>query len=41
MLTENLIESSQNLRLDWKYTFQIDNDPNDTAKTMQEWLICE
>lgn len=38
MLTENLIESSQNVRLGWKYTFQLDNDPNDTAKTMQEWL---
>ncbi len=28
---ENLVQSTQNLRLDWKFTFQHD-------KTMQEWL---
>ncbi len=32
---ENLV---QNLRLGWKFTFQHDNHPPYTAKTMQEWL---
>ncbi len=38
ILNENLIQSAQNLRLGWKFTFQHDNHPPHTAKTMQEWL---
>ncbi len=37
-LMKNLIQSAQNLRLGWKFTFQHDNHPLHTAKTMQEWL---
>ncbi len=33
---ENLVQSTQNLRLGWKFTFQ--HDPTHTVKTMQEWL---
>ncbi len=33
---ENLVQSTQILRLGWKFTFQ--HDPTHTAKTMQEWL---
>ncbi len=35
---ENLVQSAQNLRQGWKFTFQHDNHPTHTAKTMQEWL---
>ncbi len=38
ILNENLIQSVQNLRLCWKFTFPHDNHPPHTAKTMQEWL---
>ncbi len=38
ILNENLVQSTQNLRLGWKFTFQHDNHPPHTAKTMQEWL---
>ncbi len=38
ILNENLVQSAQNLRLGWKFTFQHDNHPPHTAKTIQEWL---
>ena len=38
ILDENLFQSAQNLRLGQRFTFQQDNDPKHTAKTMQEWL---
>ncbi len=38
IFNENLVLSAQNLRLGWKFTFQHDNHPTHTAKTMQEWL---
>ncbi len=38
ILNENLVQSAQNLRLGWKFTFQHDNHPTRTAKTMQEGL---
>ena len=38
ILDENLLQSAQGLRLGQRFTFQQDNDPKHTAKTMQEWL---
>ena len=38
ILDENLLQSTQDLRLGRKFTFQQDNDPKHTAKTTQEWL---
>ena len=38
ILDENLLQSAQDLKLWWTYTFQQDNIPKHTAKTMQEWL---
>ena len=38
ILNENLLQSAQDLRLGKRFTFQQDNDPKHTAKTMQEWL---
>ena len=38
ILDKNLLQSTQDLRLGRKFTFQQDNDPMRTAKTMQEWL---
>ena len=38
ILDENLLQSAQDLRLEQGFTFQQDNDPKHTAKTMQEWL---
>ena len=38
ILDENLLQSMQDLRLGRRFTFQQDNDPKHTAKTMQEWL---
>uniref|UniRef100_A0AAZ3P0S6 Tc1-like transposase DDE domain-containing protein n=1 Tax=Oncorhynchus tshawytscha TaxID=74940 RepID=A0AAZ3P0S6_ONCTS len=35
---ENLLQSTQDLRLGQRFTFQQDHDPKHTAKTMQEWL---
>uniref|UniRef100_A0AAZ3QPA8 Tc1-like transposase DDE domain-containing protein n=1 Tax=Oncorhynchus tshawytscha TaxID=74940 RepID=A0AAZ3QPA8_ONCTS len=37
-LDENLLQSTQDLRLGRRFTFQQDNDPKHTAKTTQEWL---
>ena len=38
ILDENLLQSAQDLRLRRRFTFQQDNDPKHTAKTMQELL---
>ena len=38
ILDENLLQSPQDIRLGRRFTFQQDNDPKHTAKTMQEWL---
>ena len=35
---ENLLQSTQDLRLGRRFTFQQDNNPKRTAKTTQEWL---
>ena len=37
-LDENLLQSTQDIRLGRRFTFQQDNDPKHTAKTTQEWL---
>jgi hypothetical protein len=36
ILDENLPQSAQDLRLGRRFTFQQDNDPKHTTKTMQE-----
>jgi hypothetical protein len=36
ILDENLLQSSQDLRLGRRFTFQKDNDPKHTANTTQE-----
>ena len=38
ILDENLLQSAEDLRLGQRFTFQQDNNPKHTAKTMQEWL---
>ena len=38
ILDENLLQSTQDLRLGQRFIFQQDNDPKHTAKTKQEWL---
>jgi hypothetical protein len=38
ILDENLLQSTQDLRLGWSFTFQQVNDPKHTVKTKQEWL---
>ena len=38
ILDEKLLQSTQDLRLGRRFTFQQDNDPKHTAKTSQEWL---
>ena len=37
-ILENLLQSAQDFRLGQRFTFQQDNDPKHTAKTMQECL---
>ena len=37
-ILDNLLQSTQYLRLGRRFTFQKDNDHKDTAKTLQEWL---
>jgi hypothetical protein len=39
ILDENLLQSTQNLRLGQRFTFQQNNDPKHTAKSTQEWLL--
>ena len=38
IFNENLVLSTQDLRLGRRFPFQKDNDLKHTAKTMQEWL---
>ena len=38
ILDENLLQSTQDVRLGLRFTFQQDNDTKHPAKTMQEWL---
>jgi hypothetical protein len=38
ILDENLLQSTQDLKLGRRFTFQKDIEPKHTAKTMQEWL---
>jgi hypothetical protein len=38
ILDENLLQTTQDLRLGQRFTFQQDNDPQHTDKTTQEWL---
>uniref|UniRef100_A0A8C7LE52 Transposase n=1 Tax=Oncorhynchus kisutch TaxID=8019 RepID=A0A8C7LE52_ONCKI len=38
IIDENLLQSTQDIRVGRRYTFQQNNDPKDTAKTTQEWL---
>jgi hypothetical protein len=38
ILDENLLQSTQDLRLGRRFAFQQDNDLKHTAKTTQEWL---
>jgi hypothetical protein len=38
ILDENLLQSTQELRLGQRFTFQQDNNPKHTTITMQEWL---
>ena len=38
ILDENLLQSTQDLRLERRFTFQQDNNPKHTAKTPQDWL---
>ena len=38
IIDKNLLQSAQDLRLGQRFTFQQDNDPKHSAKTMQKWL---
>ena len=35
---KNLLQRAQDLRLEWRFTFQQNNDPKRTVKTTQEWF---
>ena len=37
ILDENMLQSTQDLRLGQRFTFQQDNNPEHTAKITQEW----
>ena len=37
ILDENLLHSTQDLRLERRFTIQQDNEPKQTAKTTQKW----
>ena len=36
--SENLVQSTQDLRVGQRFTFRQDNNPKHTAKTAREWL---
>jgi hypothetical protein len=38
ILHMNLLQSTQDLRMGRRFTFQQDNNPKHTAKTTQKWL---
>lgn len=38
ILEENLLSSTQDLKLGQRFTFQQDNEPKHTAKMTKEWL---
>ena len=38
ILEGNLFQSSRDLSLGWRFTFQQDNDPKHTAKATLEWF---
>ena len=38
ILEGNLFQSSRDLRLEWRFTFQQDNDPKHTAKATLQWF---
>ena len=38
ILDETLLQTTQDLRLGWRFIFQQDNNPRHTAKTTQEWF---
>ena len=38
ILVENLLQSTQDLKLGQRFTFQQDNDPKHTAKITQKWF---
>ena len=38
ILQENLLQSAKDLKLQLRFTFQQDNDPNRTAEATLEWF---